>query len=78
MAHGLPTISTDRCGAGVELIEDGQSGFVVKTGDVDALAQAIQKISKMDLKAMGEKALERVQGYTIEEMVKVHIRSFMS
>ena len=78
MAHGLPTISTDRCGAGVELIEDGQSGFVVKTGDVDALAQAIQKISKMDLKAMGEKALKRVQGYTIEEMVKVHIRSFMS
>lgn len=77
LAYGLPVISTDRCVAGVELIKNGENGFVVKADDVDSLVCAIQKISTMDLNSMKEKALDSIQKYTIENMVAVHVREFM-
>lgn len=45
MASGLPVISTD-FGTGIarELIADGKNGYVVPTGDVKKLAEALDKI----------------------------------
>jgi len=42
MASGLSIVCT-AAGGNVELVADGQTGFVVPTGDDQALAQAIQK-----------------------------------
>ena len=61
LAYGLPTITTDRCVAGLELIEDGINGYVVPVEDADALAEKIQAVLASDLEQMGKAALEKVR-----------------
>jgi len=43
MAFGLPVVTTDRCGAGLEMIEEGRNGFLIPTGDKAELARAIER-----------------------------------
>ena len=76
LAYGLPTITTDRCVAGLELIEDGVNGYVVPVGDEEALAEKIQAVLKSDLTEMGKAALEKVRSYTLENMAKTHAEIF--
>ena len=76
MAYGLPVITTDRCVAGLELVENGVNGYVVPVRDVQALAQAMNRILKEDLQAMGRASLEKIRPYTIENMAKVHEEIF--
>ena len=76
LAYGLPTITTDRCVAGLELIEDGVNGYVVPVGDADALADKIWAILEADRKAMGQAALQKIQPYTLENMAKAHAEIF--
>ena len=78
LAYGLPTITTDRCVAGLELIEDGVNGYVVPVGDVDALAEKIKAVLASDREAMGKAALEKVRPYTLENMAKTHAAIFES
>jgi glycosyltransferase involved in cell wall biosynthesis len=47
-AAGLPLVATDAVGAARELIEDGGNGFVVPAGDVDALHDALERLSTDD------------------------------
>ena len=72
MAYGLPVITTDRCVAGLELVEDGVNGYIVPVRDVEALAEKMNRILKEDLAAMGRASLEKIRPYTIENMAKVH------
>ena len=76
MAYGLPTITTDRCVAGLELIEDGVNGYVVPVGDTAVLAEKIRSVLASDLEAMGKAALEKVRPYTLENMAKTHAEIF--
>ena len=76
MAYGLPVITTDRCVAGVELVEDGVNGYVVPVRDVDTLAEKMNAMLSADLQAMGRASLEKIQPYTIENMAKVHEEIF--
>lgn len=76
LAYGLPTITTDRCVAGLELIEDGVNGYIVPVGDADALAEKIKAVLEADLEKMGQAALERVRPYTLENMAKTHADIF--
>lgn len=76
MAHGLPVVSSDQCVAGLELIRDGENGYIVPVEDEKALAEATLRVLNGDSLAMGRKALERVQDYTIENMVQRHIEIF--
>jgi glycosyltransferase involved in cell wall biosynthesis len=78
MAYGLPTITTDRCVAGLELIEDGINGYVVPVEDAAALAEKIKAVLASDLEAMGKAALEKVRPYTLENMAKTHAEIFES
>lgn len=74
MANGLGIITTDRCIAGLELVQNGKNGFIVKVGDSAALAARInQALANDTARRMGEKSLERIHGYTIEAMVQRHI-----
>ncbi len=72
MAYGLPVITTDRCVAGMELVEDGVNGYIVPVGDAEALGEKMKKILEEDLQAMGRASLEKIQPYTIENMARVH------
>ena len=76
LAYGLPTITTDRCVAGLELIEDGVNGYVVPVEDADALTEKIQAVLASDLEKMGRAALEKVRPYTLENMAKTHVEIF--
>lgn len=72
MAYGLPTITTDRCVAGLELITEGVNGSIVPVGDEKLLAEKIQTVLASDMDAMGAAALAAVRPYTLENMAKVH------
>ena len=76
MANGLPVISTDRCIAGLELVEKGKNGYIVPAENTRLLAQAMKRIlsSPRRMEAMGRNSLERVKGHTMEEIGKGHIR----
>ena len=78
LAYGLPTITTDRCVAGLELIEDGVNGYVVAVEDAEALSEKIKAVLASDLEAMGKAALKKVRPYTLENMAKTHAEIFES
>ncbi|MEM7577873.1 MAG: glycosyltransferase family 4 protein [Planctomycetota bacterium] len=48
MAAGLPVITTDACGAAVELLTPWHNGLVVPAGDVQALSGALTDVSTME------------------------------
>lgn len=78
LAYGLPTITTDRCVAGLDLIEDGVNGYIVPVEDADALAQKIKAVLASDMQKMGEASLEKIRPYTLENMAKTHAEIFES
>lgn len=73
MAQGLPIVTTDKCVAGVELVENGVNGYLVPVKDDLALADAINQVLSSDYRAMGEASLEKIRPYTIENMAKAHV-----
>ena len=76
MAYGLPVITTDRCVAGLELVEEGVNGSIVPVGDDAALAGKMKEILSSDLEKMGTASLEKIRAYTIENMAKAHVAIF--
>lgn len=76
MAYGLPVITTDRCVAGLDLVENGVNGYIVPVGDVQALADSMNLALVSDMNEMGRSSLRKIQGYTIENMARVHMEIF--
>jgi len=76
MANGLPVVTTDRCVAGMELVETGVNGYIVPADDPAALAEKIQLVLDSDRMEMGRAALEKIQPYTLENMAKTHVEIF--
>ncbi len=76
MANGLPVITTNRCIAGLELVEKGKNGYIVPVENTRLLAQAMKKIlsSPRRMEAMGRNSLERVKGETMKDIADGHIR----
>lgn len=75
LAKGLPIITTDRCGAGLELIKDYKNGFLLHTGDYVTLGKRINEIldNKNLKKSMRDNNYKLATEYTIEKMVIDHI-----
>lgn len=73
MANGLPVITTNKCVAGVELIKNGENGFLINVDDTEALEQRIQLLLADD--ALREKMainnIEKIQWYTFENQANV-------
>jgi glycosyltransferase involved in cell wall biosynthesis len=44
-ACGLPLVLSDRVGAAHDLLRDGENGFLVSAGDVDAAASALRRLA---------------------------------
>lgn len=76
MAYGLPIVTTDRCVAGLELVEDGVNGYIVPVEDAAALAKATRQVLANPPEEMGRRSLEKIRPYTIEGMVKRHEEIF--
>lgn len=44
MASGLPVIASDQVGAAADLVEEGGNGFVFPCGDIEALAERLERL----------------------------------
>jgi len=83
MAVGLPIVLSDRCGPARDIVADGDNGFVVPAGDVDALADRFARLgADAELRGrMGRRSRERIEGWdyaTGVEGVKRAIRHLES
>lgn len=75
MACGKPVIITEECNALrsiPSLVKNGENGFIVKEGDIDSLAEYMNRVLRNPtlVKKMGLKSKEMVQKYfSIEKML---------
>ena len=44
LGAGLPVITSDAVGAGLDLVEDGVNGLRFRAGDVDELQRCIERL----------------------------------
>ena len=72
MANGLPIITTDKCIAGLELIENGENGYLIHVDDADTLASRITELLANEAlrSKMAYNNLDKIQGYTFEQQAK--------
>ena len=77
MAYGLPVITTNRCVAGRELIDNGINGYLVPVNNIDALSNCINTALYGNLKEMATSCLNRIKDYSIENMAKAHIEGLL-
>jgi len=73
MAQGLPVITTNRCVAGLELIQDPVFGQLVLVEDVEALVNAIKNELENLSEERSSQILNKIKQYTVEKMVCVHM-----
>lgn len=76
MANGLPIITTDRCGAGLDLVKENENGKIIPINDKDALTDAINEIFTKVLALFSENSLKKIRNYTIENMAEKHLAIF--
>lgn len=78
MACGLPIITTDKCVAGLDLVKDGENGYILPVGDDKGLKEKLEILfaNEEKIKDAGKKSLEIIREYTIENMAKTHIEIF--
>lgn len=69
MAAALPVIASDRVGCVDDLVDDGITGFIFETGNVEGLYQAMRKF--MDNsglgKRMGHSGRQKISAWRLEE-----------
>lgn len=78
MAYGLPVVTTDRCLAGVELVQPGCNGYLVKSENAELLANALLRVinNKELQNYMAAQNLSKAHLYTIETMTQRHLEIF--
>lgn len=79
MGMGLPVVTTNKCGAGLEIIQDGENGYVVSDNNENELRNRIEFLidNKTLREAIAVKNLKIARQYTIEMMVKDHIDNLL-
>ena len=79
-AHGVPAVSY-RCQCGpAEIIRDGESGFLVRPGDVDGFAERICRLIEDDglRRRMGAASAEQSERFRIDRIMAEWERLFQS
>ncbi len=78
MANALPIITTDMCGAGLELVENGKNGYIVPSENPSSLSDAVTQIFANEslLSDMKLSCLEKIRNYTVEQMAMSHVNYF--
>lgn len=73
MAYGLPVVTTNKCVAGMELLQDKEC--LIGVDDAEQLSDIMRLLINNDnlRYQIAQHNLDKITGYTIEKMVKVHI-----
>lgn len=71
MACGLPVIVTDTCVAGLELVKNGENGFVTRLGEDDEFIEKVLFVLENDTlrSIMAENSVKTIQPFNVENMV---------
>jgi glycosyltransferase involved in cell wall biosynthesis len=75
MAKGLPIITTTRCLAGLELVDDS-NGRLVSPNNIEELRQALIDLSSSNLEKMSKSSLAKIKDYTFEQMARDYFDAF--
>jgi len=75
MSYGLPIITTNKCVAGVELVEDSINGYIIESDNVNQLINKCNKLleSSSVRRNFAQNNLNKISNYTIEKMCQVHL-----
>jgi glycosyltransferase involved in cell wall biosynthesis len=78
MANALPIITTNKCIAGLELVENGKNGFICHIDSVEEIAEKISLIVNNQelLNDMSKNNILKIKEYTIEKMAQEHVNIF--
>lgn len=68
MAAGLPVLVSERCGSSFDLVKEGRNGFTFDPYDVQAIAEAIERITApgCDRLAMGRESRQIIAGWGLD------------
>lgn len=76
MAHGIPVVSSDRCIAACELIEDNINGYIVECENETVLQNRIKLLLETDCSAISCANRKKIKRHTIENVVSCHMKAF--
>jgi glycosyltransferase involved in cell wall biosynthesis len=73
MAKGLPVVTTDKCVAGLELVENGVNGYIAQSENDIQIAECLNNILSDDAlrEKMAMESLNTISSYTIENMTEI-------
>lgn len=79
MGKGLPIITTNKCVAGLELIENGNNGFIIDCEDEEELREKTLYLLNNDniRKKMSINNIDKIKNFTIQNMAKEHYEEFL-
>ncbi len=60
----------DKVGCAADLIKDGETGFIFKSGNVNDLKDKINQAINSDLNSMGLNAFNFIQPWSYEQIAK--------
>ena len=75
LSQGLPVITTNKCIAGLELIEDGKNGYIIDVENEEMLLEKTNfffSLSNEKRKNIMENCLNKINKYTLENMSTIH------
>lgn len=77
MANGVPCVTTDCCVAGLELIKDGENGYVVKLGDDKSFMERTKLLLQDDdlRYKIGQNSIETIKDYTLSNMAVAQLKA---
>lgn len=78
MANGCAPVVTDIRSGNKELVDDGENGFMVPVGDVDAMAERLTRLASDGdmLLAMRRRAWQKARPYGIAKMIETYENCF--
>lgn len=79
MSYGLPIITSDKCIAGIELVQDGVNGYIVNLDDFNYLKCKFEQLlsNENQMEALGRNSFLSIAAYTYKHMVNKHLQIFM-
>lgn len=73
MAYGLPVVTSNTCLAGLEMVENGKTGALFESENVDELSGMIDAVMSDKTEETAADCLRTARRYTIETMVERHM-----
>ncbi|MBQ7523659.1 MAG: glycosyltransferase family 4 protein [Oscillospiraceae bacterium] len=80
MACGIPVMTSDRCIAGLELIENGKNGFIIENNAPEIWAKRIDELAADAAlrEQMGNANLKKIRDWCLEDTTRIDLQAIES